>query len=1321
MQAKSVFTVSAVLLITVVLCAAGQAEEVERFVGGRSRKMMDTETLIRNWRAVEMPGVPTDRKTTVAAAIRDRRYNLTGESRSPVAAVHCSAGAPVFQLDFGTLDVGCYVVRVIAMVKTEDLTQYRKPLYVDFKVNSKRGGETNWYRHRVPYWDDFYCVTDLYFNADEKRPYSGTLTVGDGSMVGLYVHSIEFHDCLRGLARRAGKVHPGFFTFGEREQLRAVSRRDEVLGQVRREVSLDGYLASDAEPLTGVPRRMRDELLWHAVPPMNLQYIAEYDEGFLSRTMQPGEMSRDEVTHKYGSWKLPVRLSSMWFTPFLLKNDTLELTYTLDDLLNHGPLPDPYPFKDRGGGIWFPRRGDMGHAEHWMPIAYQAGLWSEGARLPLAPYHGNDFVHRLPYLYHALGDTKAARDAAFLLARWAYIYPSFTDAQMLGYSVIAPASMYNRDTRLVQRRFGYQRPANLRSGLLQSYDFLFDYINGNQELAQAVGRFVPWIQTDEDLRRMIETRLVQYSAKQVMRWHRWNDKGTPGMLMQSIAVQQDPEITRPWIEQLWKQTWIYPYREAGLPDYVSTTTQRDGTTTIGSVFYSWSGSPFRGLAELTQRYVKNGGNSRYDLTDFDRFRKLVASCTFPLDSAVAGGYPMTIGDVGGPAKSRLFTAMSNFEEGFRTGFRWSEDPRLAWLVRHYYGRRDESDEQWAAVEAAAAKQGRNPLLAGQSRVLANWAGILESGQDSDDYRFKRTVYMRVGTGHGHAHGDTLDLQVMAHGVRMVNDLGHRGSYAQPSPVSTITHNVVEVNGDGGRQGIWQGHAWINTFAPAKGAQYMYGIAVPPSDKGKHRDRAVALIDVDQGQPATRPPSTPVYNERTVHAPNVVTPNSYIFDVQRVIGGSRHTCCFHGTISDDFALNIQNKSSKIDGDDEQYLRKFLRGEEFRYVGEAPDSVLATWRLRRAEETITASDRNGKALALKQTNAEKTMLGPDYDATAPRKYTRLHLFGRKGEHMMVGYITPFAERVQGTWPYLMVQRDGTDLQSVYAAIIEPYAGQPFITSAREIAIATVRSDLIHADLKGNDAGAMRPVAVEVKTTNGRTDLCISDPMAKPRQIGDVTVTARFAYVSRDADGLRMAHVVEGTRLDTPWGTLTLPKSEYNAKVVKVDYWKRRLWLSAALPTHIIGKQIEIGNTKHKTAFRIASHEIENGKSVISFHKAADLSYAHVQAVFPNQRRVAVNVGPVEGTYPGISEGLTVTTGDLSKAWKCKVFGRQGEYNYVYELSQPVSTNDFPIGSVLRLWEYGVGDQVRIPATAVIRRAPNGEHIGESVFDANWSEKR
>ncbi len=143
------------------------------------------------------------------------------------------------------------------------------------------------------------------------------------------------------------------------------------------------------------------------------------------------------------------------------------------------------------------------------------------------------------------------------------------------------------------------------------------------------------------------------------------------------------------------------------------------------------------------------------------------------------------------------------------------------MVANYFGRRGESDQEWARLQANARKQGRNPFLDQSSRVLANWAGILESGREAGDFRFKRSVCLRVGTGHGHAHSDTLDLQLLAHGVRLANDVGWRGSYARPSPESAMVHNLVEVD-----EANWNGHSWIAPFAPASGAQYRMGVAVP---------------------------------------------------------------------------------------------------------------------------------------------------------------------------------------------------------------------------------------------------------------------------------------------------------------------------------------------------------------------------------------------------------------------------------------------------------------------------------------------------------------
>lgn len=1290
----------------------GPAEQWSNYSG--ASRFFTAETLLKEWRAGREAGpAPV---VNVEPVVRDGQFKVTPQRKPAVPTWRCAPGGAAFDLDLGTLDVGCYVVRVIAMVRTEDIEQYRKPVYVDLRVNDRVGGGESWYRHRVPYWDEFYAVTELYFNADEKRAYRATLSAGKGGLADLYIHSIEFHDVLKGLAGKAAKRAPSLFTPEERDQLRRNADAKEIVNKVATNVGIGPMHMKDAPEITGEARTKRDDLLWNALPPLNSQFVAEYDEtAFFSKEMRCGGQSVEDAGKEFGTWSIPGGYWTQWWaTPLEFVNEKLKLRYTREDLAQHKPLPDPYPFKDDGMGVYFPAT-DKDHARHFLPLAQLLGQRWEACWMPLAGWHGNDLTYRLPYLYHALGNRNAARDAALLLCRWAWTYPTHTDQQTLGYALISPASMYNRDLRLRTRAlmfyWGSDRGSNLQQGLALAYDYLFDYIKGNQELAQAVGRYIPWVRTDEDVRRLIETRILQFGAKQSMLFYLINSKSHSVYLLRTAVIQQDADVTRPWMESLWRNTHIYPHPNAGLPQFVSTTTQRDGTTDIGSVFYTWAGSPFMQTVALTHRYAVNGGDVRFDLSGPEFGAKMNAACVFPLDASAAGGYPLTIGDVGGPMKPRMIDTLGNFSDNFRLGFQWTGRPEYAWLIKNHLGRAGETDAEWRAVEDAAGRQPRSPFLSQRSRVLADWAGILESGQDADDFRFKRTAHMRVGYGVGHAHADTLDVQMFAHGARMVNDVGWRGEYAQPGANETVLHNLVEINGTGGREAMWLGHAWIASFGPTPGAQYMEGIAVPPDNFAsagvKHRSRAVALIDADDGVPGTRAPAPLPYSEKTVFDPAAVTPNSYLFDVQRVAGGNLHTFCFHGTISDQFEAEMLDRTESTPKEDESYLRKWLRGPGTRAFGTSPEVVTATWRLRRTEGVIEAIKRDGGAVKLPQTNAEKYMLGVNYDEKSPARFTRLRLFGHGGEHMIVAHFQPTEERVKDCWPFLLLQRKGTALESVYPSLVEPYVGEPFITGARAL------------DIPGNETDALRAVALEVQTRNGRTDLCFSDGRAKARQVGPVRIEGRFAYISRDAQGLRLATLSEGRELALPEGTLRLASPSLTARVARADYFKRMVWLDGAWPVDALaGEQVELGNAAHRTSFTIQSARTEAGQTVLTLDKAIDLSYAAVTGVLEPQRRVGVNVAPVGIEIAGRRDGLTCTNEAMDRFWKCRYVGPHERLGRLYQLEGAVTERDFAVGSVLRVWEFGPGDEARLAARAAVRRTADGKLLIETNAKAAWT---
>lgn len=1282
---------------------ARPAPDVEQWTPASqlTTKMFEARTLVKSWLASAMPGIDPHRLVVARAAIRDRSSELTGKLRAPVTAVISNAKSPPYHLDLGRLHIGMYAIRVVAMVPTNQLARWRRPLYLELAVDDQPGGRVRMYRQRVPYWDDFYAVTEIYFNADEDRSYTATLKVGAGSEVDAYVYSIELHDVLAGLPRRAVKTRPGTYSDAERDRLRATSSADAVQQLVSREIPLDDYLR-DKQELTPEQRRARDDVLWKAVLPLDTQYIAENDEDWLTQAMAPGPLAARDAEAKYGTWEIaPSRtaFTAAWRSRFALRDAKLGLSYSLDDLVAHRPLPDPYPFKDDGSGVYFPAIDAMPHPQQWMPIAVALGWWWEGSRLALAPYHGANYDRRLPYLYLATGNTHAARDAAFMLARWAYLYPALTDDQMLGAAVVAPGIPYHRDPRLRWRRFGYQRTSNLMLGLLYSYDQLFDYIRGNQELARAVGRYIPWIHDDTDLRRMIETRLVQYAAKQVLRWQRWDDKDTPTWLMTIAAIQQAPGVTRPWLDELWRRTWVYPYPVAGLPELISTTTQRDGTTDIGSVFYAQTGSPFAQLAELSHRYVENGGDKRFDLTDLARYGKLARAAAFPLEASAAGGFPLTIGDVGGAAKPRLVDQITAYADNWHRGWAWSHDPRMAWIIVHRLGRSSETDSEWHTIEHEAQVQGRDPFLAEPSRVLANWAGILEAGQESDDYRIKRAVYLRIGTGHGHSHSDTLDLQILAHGVRMAGDLGWRGGYSKPDSSATLLHDRIEVDDrDAPTQGNWQGYSWISTFAPMDGGQFMEASAVPPRSHASTRSyrRAVALVDVD-----------------------AASGNSYVFDVQRIDGGTYHTWCFHGPWADRFNVNLTGRvavgpASKDRSADAAYLAPFLDGPGLKYAGGVPRNapLIAAWRLRRTEGVVEGNEpAHATRVARSQRNAERAMLGADYDEHSAARYLRSYLLGHGDDRVLVADPTPIgpAAAAGSTWPFLFVRDGGSHpTGAVYTAVHEPYLGAPFLASVQELAVEN----------PGHDAD--RAIAIAVMTTNGRTDWLYSDGApGRRRHVGSATVQARFALRSDDAHGLRALELVDGAAYGSPDFQMTTDASSTSGPIERIDYLARTIWISSDLPAELwVGQHVEIGNALHKTSYGVLSARRDGLGLVLTLDAPLDLSYATVTAVDAHSAVVTTDIGPADlELYPGGNAGLTLTDDGMMSAWKIsRVLGPQPAGGFAYALEGSIDPSRLRIGSMVRVWELGRGDTVRLPGFVQLLRIDAGPHAGEYKLTAN-----
>ena len=1293
--------------------------------------MFEATSLVKNFRLTELPGVP-------AAAVEEYAepvYYLpmygpardTGKRNAPAKVVRCKTGAPRFAMELGDLTQGLYCIRLVGAAETQYTKGIRAPVYVELTVNDGPAGEVSRYRKRCGYTDEFYSVAEFYFYAPARRIYKAEMYLGEGSKVDILAYNIDLHDMYKGIVREPVKKGIGTFDLAVREAARAALKEklaaaDKAwLADYRKKnlIEYDITKPFRPQPLTGEARAQRDDEIWHAVPPMNAQTYGQY--GTAPRGIRLPETA--EAVKEFGQWELSRKWDSRWEIN-LVKDKKVVATYTWDDLAAHKPLPEPWPFREDAGGITF--------AEPAEGQKYPATLCTIAN---FTTQRLSDFTEKLTgraahwagmaNFYHFTGDTEAARDAAMALVRVAYLLPAWDESRLsVNAAIVGETADLNwgGKDQWTRRRLTRTNAGIYNTEYLNTYDRLFDYIQGNEELAQAVSRHIPWIKTSKDLVTFLDMNLLQYTAKRMARWHLHHND-----LFDSVMATASTDFTRPWMEFLFRETYVYPNARAGMPDYAITSTQRDGTSYIGSWFYAMGGGAAMDYAEKTDDYVARGGDPKFDMSDFNRFPKALAACNFQIEGRAAGLHPLGVGDVHGPNMTygHWFT-LGPVEKQARLGWKWSKDPKYAYILANYFSPTIESPEEWAAIQKAAEGV-VNPWFIQRSRVLNNWAGILESGTQHTDFRFRRAAMVRVGYGWGHQHDDVLNLILWCHGVIHAATGGERpeqrklGDVHEPKDQASYIQNMVEVDGFGGaRDGRHRGASWIRGLVDAEGARYMMAQAYPFTANpyvSLYR-RQVALVDLNEGTPLEKQPSEAREFHPAFKLPAVEkTADAYVFDVFRVRGGKRHTYCFHGPEEDEFTSNAVgvrplgfNFGNNADATPAaHYLRKFVVADS-KTAGKAPAVLQATWRLQRGGDplalTIPEKDAQGVdqptgKKEMPRANTEQRILGPNYDAASPRKFTRLHLFEHEGGDILTGKWVATSPNValqclyaQRNLPGELPEGQTGDLQSVFPAIIEMYESQPVIQSARSLAI------------KDNDTDALRAVAVELTLPDGRKDVCFADGRPeKLRVLEDGTsAVAEFGYASYDNAGIVRQMTLAGGTL---FSILSADAPERTGRVVAVDYMKKTAvveGLALTNPALLSGSAIEVGLPEHMTTYMVKDASVDGNRVTLRFDKGMDFYSSRVSGVDEAARTVRCGLGfPTDdgNPYEGVNKGLVASNESQTKFWRAEYVGGTREDGYDFKLDGPVTAADFGEKGGLRIWEIGVGDTVRQPTFVSLRR--------------------
>jgi len=1281
----------------------------------------------------------------------------TSQKRPPVKVYPWKPGSPAIGLSIGKLPRSLYLLRpiVAAPSVTTVVDQDRKFVFFKLRINDLPDlPETmNEYILKACALDNFYAATEFFFHSrGDGRAFKADMQLLPESEFDLVLYNIDLHNRFGEHARRAGKKRAvvGYMLSPDPDKRKATWQKNRI-GDSK---SYESAINRNPEKAPEQQKASDDEIWKSLMPPLNAHHGGgwytqriDMDEHRICRAPDSWRRYLDDYADKglfldckSGTIYKNARQQFVVSPPvFELREIKVHRKKTVEKVVNGkkqkvselelvGPLSEfEFSTKHHWPHSHLKHKGkEIGKVNEFV---YQGRLYREGkpvggelraSNSPFSLYFDEQLRNPLmkeiqvkPGLYYdsnvvnqmnrAGGVTQTNHGRYFVaLPAWAKFgrRQDVRDAAMkfirLVYDV--PAMQVTRGWGFVAGFEGIDRGLLRTPGhamgssgstiaeTLTFYDTIFPFLSTDQKFAAAVGRYVPWVKAPNDVIELVDTYLVQDYANNVMKYRIYTDHEQAQWMMTAVLVQNDSSISDPWMEFLFSRGWEYPQALSGFGDNLATGTGRDGGTTIGSFMYALGGATK--TMEMMEKYFKYGGNPKYDLTDPRQFPAVRMKPYLLLEGNAAGRVNPGIGDVGGPAEYYGRLAGGPYRGIVAAGWRWHKDPKFAKVLTQL-GKGNESDEGRAEIEAASKKCPRDPFLMNKSRVLSDWGGYLRLESDSDDWRMHRELAIRVGTGWGHAHSDTLDLRLFAFGMTMSGDFNQRPAYGWPPHHHTKCHNVVEVDGKD-----WRNHAWVSNLFDAPGSPYLTAESIAPKgmEYVKLFRRQCAYVQVHDGKPGSG-----------IKDPAVTMPGQYVFDVFRVSGGTMHTYCFHGCIDDGFSANVKNKRPPTRAEnspDRGYLHQFRwwTGGEITAagIGGYPAPAHEYWVADCAGQNLVATWNLSR-------KAEKYMVRGSIN-TEPRKFTRLTLLDQKNSTILHAH----ARAAEGRGQYgrcLYAQRkarvQGPTLDTVFAAIIEPYSGEPSVTAQRKLPI------------EDNETDAGRAVAVEVKTKNGHTDILFAD--ARPEKVRMVrandqtwNISAEYAFLSSGANGLRQATLTGGKLLETPDLKIEVATTKYEATVAKIDYLDRKVTLKGKIPARFAGHFFEVGNDLHKTSYEVSTIRPRAfGKTELTLRKGIEIMRTRVRSVDPATGRVLGSIAMFH--HRGRDSGLTASNDKLDKFWRVAYSGGNRHSGHQFDLT-PLNSNsegpaftakDFPAGAGIRIWEFGPGDTFNIKTGVSLRR--------------------
>lgn len=814
----------------------------------------------------------------------------------------------------------------------------------------------------------------------------------------------------------------------------------------------------------------------------------------------------------------------------------------------------------------------------------------------------NSALSNLQSAYIYTGDEKYAKAGAVLLDRIADVYPAMDVAEFSN-SIYVNSHGGTGDGKVV----GSIWETSLVKAFIGAYDAFFTAFDAPDVVAFLQGKGqqydLPLKHSGTELRRNIEDGILRQVAPGMY----WDQiRGNNGFHQSAVAlaavVHDTLPETKQWLDFVFQPgTFInsIPRRVTGGNVLFSMVNDvdRDGHGNEAGPGYNrlWIGN-YLTVADALDGYDKY---PNADLYENVKFRKMFQAM-YPL--IMIGKYTPSIGDSGTTGQPGILVDKAQSIEAFEQ----FGDPVYAQLAYMLNGNKTDgihsdvytSDPNKVARDIEAVIQQYGPLDLDSMNLTGYGLAGLRDGEAEAGVDTRRAMWMYYGRSSGHGHLDALNLGYYGFGLDLMPDLGYP-EQANATDVNrfewvqnTISHNTVVVDN------MKQTPMWDGT--------------------PKHYDDSamVKLIDVEAPKAY---PQTELYR-RTSAMIKADGDNSYLVDFFRVRGGSDHRFSFHaaeGPVAvEGLELTAQQGGS--------------------YAGAG-----VPFGQRPAGDSVSGSGYKGPGYHwlknVERDNDPSNLFSVDYDIVdtwnaTPQQddvHLRLTMLGDTNDVALADGVPPQNKPGNpASVKYVVAHRSGTNLDSTFTSVIEPYVGLRFISGIEEASV-TAEPGSVAADVYGTVR------AVKVQLADGRVDYVVSSLNPDAAFVIDGTIRFQGTFgVYSEKDGQPVfTYVNDGAyigKIGTPYASTGVSKLQgtvvdFTRELSQSNKLKVQLDVQGLNPQTLVGSSIYVSNDgKRNAVYTIRGiqplggsvFELDLGDITLirSYASATDLNQGFVYDVAP-----------------------------------------------------------------------------------------------------------